>query len=932
MYPSKTRKTKCAYCNVEIKCENLKSHCNNVHQKSRLAVGETKVSTYFSAVEKQNDYNPSKKARVDTTCEDENIPTESLIKLDELSVAYSAKNEETFITMKDVMNELLSIHKLLDTTKTEGQNQLTEISDKVDNISLNISKSRNKDEHKTTVDDAFIVRVKSLFSCRSVQDILDNFCEITYNGTTQFFVCKTCTEGTRKSPSTNVTGGRFFYNSKSGLSFSSKEKLPMEFVHLKAHLKDHLSSSLHIQNWKDVRALEEQNKTIEARNIQIGMRIGRICYSIYQEGQSKRYFEKEIVKAVKNGTDLGDLNHSKNFVEKFRPYVSKEVNKRTKAFLNTRLLQTGYRPPLNIQADKGTNVHRTRQFMSVITVIPDSDSLLGCIYMGQPVVKAHDGHNVAVSIADGLKRFDIASDQIEGGSFDGQYFHLSVNSELKELFNLPDTFVCTTDPLHRCGTVDTHIRKDESFRWMVKTQEICTDIYSKFNWGKNYELLVETCKEMDMKMKALANFHTVRFANSVRLVFVNIREDFQAIVSCLRDIHRHSCNGHAQDREKAADASRILNIIVNKKFCLFLSGIADIYDVFGILVNICQKVDILPYERYDEFNNVLRVMEIMAETLTDHFQCLSRISTNTSDDLSSEIKKAKCFWPRYHSDVKNLNETQKYAGVDITQNADITVHHTRLATNEERVDQMRSPFQIANESLRGLVVRMHDGLKKEVFNEDTKSLIKDIRLITDLKGLCNQILDRGPIIIGHQNAQTYLEAVKRLTSLDGIPDIEIMENFRKFCKTLSEYVREKNIDVLSSSAIIKDFLRSSLNLFDGVELSIHIVCVGAVKLSVESVVESIISKYETHFNKSRQMTEEHALEELEISENGPCFVKADPVLRAAMNRYWGDHKDGGQWHFLRTSSDRIKLYQGNEGKTVSKLMKAKSKFPYQDLP
>ena len=80
------------------------------------------------------------------------------------------------------------------------------------------------------------------------------------------------------------------------------------------------------------------------------------------------------------------------------------------------------------------------------------------------------------------------------------------------------------------------------------------------------------------------------------------------------------------------------------------------------------------------------------------------------------------------------------------------------------------------------------------------------------------------------------------------------------------------------------------------------------------------------------MTEEHALEELEISENGPCFVKADPVLRAAMNKYWNDHKDGGQWHFLRTSTDRIKLYQGNEGKTVSKLTKAKSKFSYQDLP
>ena len=197
------------------------------------------------------------------------------------------------------------------------------------------------------------------------------------------------------------------------------------------------------------------------------MRIGRICYLIYQEGRSKQSFEIEVVKAVKIGADMGDINHSKNFVDKFRPYVSDEVHKRTASFLTTRLVQTGYLPPLNIQADKGTNVHRTRQFLSVITVIPDSDCLLGCIYVGQPVVKAHDGHGVTVSINEGLQRFGIVCAQIEGGSFDGQYFHLSVDKELAKLYTLPGTFYCTTDPLHRCGTVDTHIRKDNSFHGMI---------------------------------------------------------------------------------------------------------------------------------------------------------------------------------------------------------------------------------------------------------------------------------------------------------------------------------------------------------------------------------------------------------------------------------------------------------------------------------
>ena len=41
----------------------------------------------------------------------------------------------------------------------------------------------------------------------------------------------------------------------------------------------------------------------------------------------------------------------------------------------------------------------------------------------------------------------------------------------------------------------------------------------------------------------------------------------------------------------------------------------------------------------------------------------------------------------------------------------------------------------------------------------------------------------------------------------------------------------------------------------------------SVKMSVESVVETVISRYERHFNKSRNLDEEQAMDEMEISEN-----------------------------------------------------------------
>ena len=71
--------------------------------------------------------------------------------------------------------------------------------------------------------------------------------------------------------------------------------------------------------------------------------------------------------------------------------------------------------PLNILADKGTNCHRTRQFTMVVVVVPDSPQLLTPIYLGQPVVKQHDGAGIAQSIVSELNTWEISASQVGGG-------------------------------------------------------------------------------------------------------------------------------------------------------------------------------------------------------------------------------------------------------------------------------------------------------------------------------------------------------------------------------------------------------------------------------------------------------------------------------------------------------------------------------------
>ena len=74
--------------------------------------------------------------------------------------------------------------------------------------------------------------------------------------------------------------------------------------------------------WK---AADDEKKAIVKRNHDVGMRIARICYVEYKEGNSKRHFETEILKAVLNGVDMGDINHSDQFMRKFRPCVRREI-------------------------------------------------------------------------------------------------------------------------------------------------------------------------------------------------------------------------------------------------------------------------------------------------------------------------------------------------------------------------------------------------------------------------------------------------------------------------------------------------------------------------------------------------------------------------------------------------------------------------------
>ena len=58
-------------------------------------------------------------------------------------------------------------------------------------------------------------------------------------------------------------------------------------------------------------------------------------------------------------------------------------------------------------------------------------------------------------------------------------------------------------------------------------------------------------------------------------------------------------------------------------------------------------------------------------------------------------------------------------------------------------------------------------------------------------------------------------------------------------------------------------------------LAIAVYC---VKQTVESVLESLVSKYENHFPYNRNLDEESINEEFEIAANGPCLAYCSNAL------------------------------------------------------
>ena len=128
--------------------------------------------------------------------------------------------------------------------------------------------------------------------------------------------------------------------------------------------------------------------------------------------------------------------------------------------------------------------------------------------------------------------------------------------------------------------------------------------------------------------------------------------------------------------------------------------------------------------------------------------------------------------------------------------------------------------------------------------------------------------------------------------------------------------------------LLKKFFDPKGKLFRGIEMVMQALAVSSVKVSCESVLESFVSKYESHFDVRRNMSEEGANEEFEIAINGPNIAHCDSVIKEAMDDYWSAKKSS--WHFHKVSVvEKLQNYD-LDSKVLDRLKNTHSHLPYME--
>ena len=235
-------------------------------------------------------------------------------------------------------------------------------------------------------------------------------------------------------------------------------------------------------------------------------------------------------------------------------------------------------------------------------------------------------------------------------------------------------------------------------------------------------------------------------------------------------------------------------------------------------------------------------------------------------DINAGIK---CILPLLHADKDSLQSSCNRVPV------------VAGGLDRRRRIMEREKETLENDKLQELLTTLYKGLKEEVFHEDTVTAVFYTKTILHLPSIVLKLKDQ-------QNGG-YIKVAATEFTVHSL-DIILMDQYKEFLQRLekvTEHYSRYELGELDPETIIKQFIIPKGNLFCGIEMIIQAISVSCVKVSCESVLESLLSIFENHFDARRHMNEDSTSEEFTIAVNGPNLSHCDNLVKEAMDSYWG---------------------------------------------
>ena len=393
-------------------------------------------------------------------------------------------------------------------------------------------------------------------------------------------------------------------------------------------------------------------------------------------------------------------------------------------------------------------------------------------------------------------------------------------------------------------------------------------------WGQPWALFFQVSQDLEkdpeiaFKMKRPASFSETKFADHVHEVYDKFRNNFPSMIKTLEKVKEDFYNGDSTEKKKAEDADYVQGRIFGWTFGLSLSASTDVYKQYRIISCILQKINILPHEKLDQFQELVQSLINMKETVkVSDCPCVKAPSEektlpgektssgkksftgektftgeksnsgkkSTSGEKSYYGEKSNsaekaltgedaatgtvqdCLWPRFHSDIKEAKQKGTYQNIHmgmVSQEERETRAGSQVNASCLKVD-LEGVINIVQRRAEALTDFLASGLTDKVYTNEEVIVISNCRRLLDLRSMMTKVVESGCSKIATITYRSFKEAATFFEPdlISRIDADELRTQFRQFLSKLEDLSKEKRADQFSSIDILGKFLDPKLELY-----------------------------------------------------------------------------------------------------------------------